>query len=104
MQGTAAGNTVTLTNGSAAADVYGGISGVGAAQGNTVTISGSTAGSVYGGAAGLLGTDAGSLRSTLINSMPTVDYTSIKEYESYDDGWSYTYQGTTLTDVAYTLR
>lgn len=102
MQGTAAGNTVTLTNGSAAADVYGGISGVGAAQGNTVTISGSTAGSVYGGAAGLLGTDAGSLRSTLINSMPTVDYTSIKEYESYDDGWSYTYQGTTLTDVAYT--
>ena len=100
MQGTAEGNTVTLVNGSAAADVYGGISGVGAAKGNTVTISGSTAKNVYGGAAGLLGTDAGSLRSTLLESLPTVAYTSIEKY-SREEG-DYVDQGTaTLTDVAY---
>ena len=100
MQGTAEGNTVTLVNGSAAADVYGGISGVGAAKGNTVTISGSTAKNVYGGAAGILGTDAGSLRSTLLESLPTVAYTSVEKY-SREDG-DYVDQGTaTLTDVAY---
>ena len=74
MQGTAEGNAVTLLGGSQAGDAYGGISGIGAAKGNTVTISGSTAENVYGGAAGILGTDSASIRSALKSSLPVLEY------------------------------
>ena len=53
LQGTAAGNTVTLQKNSNAYGVYGGAAGFGTATGNTVNLTESTVTNAYGGVTGL---------------------------------------------------